>query len=212
MPVGRGQQLLDRLVAWSPVLLLGGLAALTYWLDAQVQPPPAHADAAKRHAADIFIDNFRAQSFDTEGRLREAIGAQRAQHYADDGAIDFASPTITITDPDQPRIVVTSEAGTLSADHETVNFKGNVRATRDAPSPGATDDKDKTGPITVLADTLRVQPKRGIASTDGPVTIEETRGIIRAVGMQLDNQAHTVKLDSAVRGTLQPGSIQLPAR
>ena len=27
----------DRLVAWSPVLLLGGLAALTYWLDAQVQ-------------------------------------------------------------------------------------------------------------------------------------------------------------------------------
>jgi len=28
----------DRLIAWSPVLLLGGLAALTYWLDAQVQP------------------------------------------------------------------------------------------------------------------------------------------------------------------------------
>ena len=28
---------IDRLVAWSPVLLLGALAALTYWLDAQVQ-------------------------------------------------------------------------------------------------------------------------------------------------------------------------------
>ena len=35
----RTKLLLDRLTAWSPVLLLGGLAALTYWLDAQVQAP-----------------------------------------------------------------------------------------------------------------------------------------------------------------------------
>jgi LPS export ABC transporter protein LptC len=51
---------------------------------------------------------------------------------------------------------------------------------------------------------MRVVPKQGRASTEGPVTIEEPRGIIRAVGMELDNQAHTLKLKSAVRGTLQP--------
>ena len=36
------------------------------------------------------------------------------------------------------------------------------------------------------------------------VTIEEPRGIIRAVGMELDTQAKTLKLKSAVRGSLQP--------
>ena len=47
-------------------------------------------------------------------------------------------------------------------------------------------------------------PKKGRAETDGPVTIEEPRGIIHGVGMVLDNDAQTIKLKSAVRGTLQP--------
>ena len=33
----RTREIIDRFIAWSPVLLLGALAALTYWLDAQVQ-------------------------------------------------------------------------------------------------------------------------------------------------------------------------------
>jgi lipopolysaccharide export system protein LptC len=214
--MNRGQQFVDRLVAWSPVLLLGGLAALTYWLDAQVQIPPARPDASKRHAADIFIDNFRGESFDAEGRLRQSLGARRAQHYADDDTIDFASPTIALSDPDQPRIVVTADAGSLSGDRETVNFKGNVHATRDADAAAsgnasgadAQEPSKGVGPITVLADTLRVVPKQGTASTDGPVTIEEPRGIIHAVGMDFDNQAHSLKLRSTVRGTLQPHVVE----
>ena len=39
MAVDHTRALLDRLVAWSPVVMLGALAALTYWLDAQVQAP-----------------------------------------------------------------------------------------------------------------------------------------------------------------------------
>jgi lipopolysaccharide export system protein LptC len=202
--VSRGQQLIDRLVAWSPVLLLGSLAALTYWLDAQVQPPPQRPDTTRRHAADIFIDNFRGESYDADGKLRQSLGARRAQHYADDETVDFVAPTMTLTEPTQPRIVVTAESGSLSGDRETVNLKGNVHATREAETGAARDGEQPSGPITVIADTMRVVPKEGRASTDGPVTIEEPRGIIRAVGMELDNQAHTLKLKSAVRGTLQP--------
>jgi len=36
------------------------------------------------------------------------------------------------------------------------------------------------------------------------VTIEEPRGIIESVGLELDNKAKTLKLKSGVRGTLQP--------
>jgi LPS export ABC transporter protein LptC len=205
--MNRRQQTIDRLVAWSPVMLLAGLAGLTYWLDAQVQAPPRRADASQRHAADIFIDNFRAESFDADGKLRQAIGARRAQHYADDDTIDFATPTITLTEPDQPRIVVTADSGSLSGDRETVHLKGNVRAMRAAGGAAASDGVQPSGPITVLTDTLRVVPKQGRATTDGPVTIEEPRGIIRAVGMELDNHAQTLKLKSSVRGTLQPHAV-----
>ncbi|MBA3774968.1 MAG: LPS export ABC transporter periplasmic protein LptC, partial [Betaproteobacteria bacterium] len=39
------------------------------------------------------------------------------------------------------------------------------------------------------------------------VTIEDPRGIIRAVGLEIDNKARTVKLTSNVRGTLQPRAL-----
>ena len=51
----RTREILDRLVAWAPVLLLGALAALTYWLDAQVQPPAALAGFAG-HAVRLEVD------------------------------------------------------------------------------------------------------------------------------------------------------------
>ena len=44
----RGQAWFDRLIAWSPVLLLGALAALTYWLNAQVQVAGPSFDGSGR--------------------------------------------------------------------------------------------------------------------------------------------------------------------
>jgi lipopolysaccharide export system protein LptC len=200
--MNRGRRFVDRLVAWSPVLLLGSLAALTYWLDAQVQPQPARPDGGRRHAPDIFIDNFRGESFDAKGELRQSLSARRAQHYADDQTVDFTAPAMGLNDPNGQRISITADRGSLSGDRETVMLRGNVRAVREAP-PGARAG-EPSGPIKVTSETMRVVPKLGRASTDGPVTIEEPRGIINAVGMELDNQAHTLKLKSGVHGSLQP--------
>lgn len=202
----RRRALIDRLVSWSPVLLLGGLAALTYWLDAQVQSDNARRDGTARHDPDMYIENFRAVSFDAEGALRQSLAAKRAEHHPDDESVDFVAPSLALTDPGRPRMAITADTGTLSGDHETVTFRGNVRATRDALPEGSTPAAagDPKGPITLTSETLRVVPKKGLASTDGPVTVEEPRGIINAVGMSVDNDAHTIKLKSAVHGTLSP--------
>jgi LPS export ABC transporter protein LptC len=196
--------LIDRLVAWSPVFLLGGLAALTYWLDAQVQADTARRDGSARHDADMFIEEFRAVSFDAEGRLRQSLAARRAEHHPDDESVDFTMPSLALTDPGRPRMAITADAGTLSGDHEMVTFRGNVRATRDAIPDGTPAGNEPKGPITFTSETLRVIPKKGRAETDGPVTVEEPRGIIHSVGMTVDNEAHTIKLRSGVHGTLSP--------
>ena len=72
----RTRAFVDRLIAWSPVLLLGGLAALTYWLDAQVQPSMAHRDGSTRHDPDLFLVNFRATNFDPEGKPRTSVAGR----------------------------------------------------------------------------------------------------------------------------------------
>ena len=196
---------IDRLVAWSPVILLGGLAALTYWLDAQVQADTARRDGTARHDPDMYIEDFRAVSYDADGKLRQSLAAKRAVHHPDDESVDFTDPSLALTDPGRPKMSITASAGTLSGDRETVTFRGNVRATRDAlPEGAARDGNEPQGPITLSSDALRVVPKKGLAEADGPVTVEEPRGIIHAVGMVVDNEAHTIKLKSGVHGTLSP--------
>jgi len=198
-----GRSLYDRAVAWSPVLLLGSLAALTYWLDAQVQSAPPRLDGASRHDPDLFVDNFRAVTYDAEGRVRQSLSARRAKHFPDDETIEFEAPSLTLTTPGEPAITLVADEGTLAGDRERVTFRGNVRAAR-AAAGGTGPAGAPAGPVTLTTDLLRVTPKAGRAETDRPVTIEEPRGIIRGVGMELDNQARTVRLKSSVRGTLYP--------
>lgn len=197
----------DRLVAWSPVLLLGGLAALTYWLNAQIQPPAPRDGGAGRHDPDLYLENFRAATYDAAGNLLQSLAAKRAQHYPDDDSVDLVSPSLVLTDPGKPRLSISADAGTVSGNREVVTLTGNVRASRDAAAPKAPRDGLPAGPVTVTTEHLRIVPKLARAETDRAVTIEEPRGIIRGVGMVLDNNAHTFRIRSAVRGTLQPHSL-----
>jgi lipopolysaccharide export system protein LptC len=201
----RGRRIVDRLVAWSPVLLLGSLAALTYWLDAQIQSPALRRDGTTRHDPDLYIENFRALSLDPEGRARQSLSAKRAQHYPDDGSVDILAPSLVLTDPGRPTLSVVADTATVPGDRETVVLSGNVRAVREA-APAENAGNGGNGPVTLTTEFLRVEPKLGRASTDKAVTIEEPRGIIHSVGMELDNKARTLKLLSGVRGTLQPES------
>lgn len=197
---------LDRLVSWSPVLLLGGLAALTYWLDAQVQSSGRRDDGSSRHDPDLYIERFSAVTFDVEGRVRQMLAASRAEHFPDDGSVELITPALSLTEPGKPRLAVTAETGKVSGDRELVTLSGHVRATRDA-VPATARDRNPVGEATFATDRLRVIPKEARAETDSLVTIEEARGIIQGVGMVLDNNSRTVRLKSAVRGTLQPNLV-----
>jgi lipopolysaccharide export system protein LptC len=196
---------LDRATAWSPVLLLGGLAALTYWLDAQVQPPTPRRDGSMRHDPDLFIQGFRAVTLDAQGRPLQTIAGKLARHFGDDQTTEFTEPMLAQTEAGKPAFRVTAARGKLTGDRKEVFFTGNVRAVRDAgpPTPGTA----ATGPVTVTTEYLHVIPDKEIARTDKAVTIEEPRGIIRSVGLELDNKAKTLKLNSSVRGTLEPQAL-----
>src|SRR6185369_2006124 len=103
-----GRKLLDRLTNWSPVLLLGSLAALTFWLDAQVTAPTPRRDGSERHDPDLFVERFRAVNFDAEGRVRQSLAAARAELFPDDDATDFSAMSLVVTDPETPRVEVTA--------------------------------------------------------------------------------------------------------
>ena len=200
----RTRQLLDRMTAWSPVLLLGGLAALTYWLDAQILAPTGDRTGAPRHEPDMYIENFRAVSLGADGKPRQSISAERAEHFGDDQTTELVGPRVALTEPGRPLLALTAQHGKLSADRETATFRGDVHAVRDSPAGGAADGTPG-GRFTLRTEELHVQTREQRFTTDKSVTIEEPRGIIRGVGLEYDNVAKTAALKGRVSGTMQPG-------
>jgi lipopolysaccharide export system protein LptC len=196
----------DRLVAWSPVLLLGALAALTYWLDAQVQPPTVRGDGSSRHDPDLFLQDFRAVTFDANGKPREALSAQSAEHFPDDGSAELAQPHLSLTEPGRPTLTISADRGRIAGDREHGDFTGHVRLER-AADPTPAKGGEPSGPVTLTTDLLHVFTKEQRVQTDAPVTIEEPRGIIRGRGLEFDNKEKRVRITSHVSGTLQPQAI-----
>jgi lipopolysaccharide export system protein LptC len=199
---------LNRLTAWSPVLLLGALAALTFWLDAQVQAPLARRDGSTRHDPDLFLVNFRAVNFDENGKPRETLAAKRGEHFPDDDSAALIDPMFKITQSGKPAFTVTADKGTISGDREHAYFTGHVLAQRDAETAAPGPGRDPAGTLTLSTDYLHVIPKAEKVETDRRVTIREPRGIIEGVGLEFDNKSKVVRLKSRITGTFEPQPIK----
>ncbi|MBS0327553.1 MAG: LPS export ABC transporter periplasmic protein LptC [Proteobacteria bacterium] len=201
----RTRVLVDRLVAWSPALLLAGLAALTWWLDAQIQPAATRADGSKRHDPDLFLQDFRALTFDAAGNLRESLSAKRAEHFPDDDSTVLTAPMLLLTQTGRPALSVTADQGIVAGDRDSGEFRGNVRVVREA-GPAA-QGTDATGPVTLTTDSLHVEANEQRVDTRAAVTITEPRGIIRGRGLTYDNKTHILHIDSNVSGSLAPRAL-----
>jgi lipopolysaccharide export system protein LptC len=199
----RRRVFVDRIIAWSPVLLLGALAAFTYWLDAQVQPPTARRDGSSRHDPDLFLENFKAITFDAKGKPKETLSAVRADHFPDDDSAELTEPSLALSETDRPTMTITADRARIDGDRNQGDFTGNVRVERDA-SVTKSDDGGPSGPVKLATESLHVMTREQRVQTDRAVTIEEPRGIIRGKGLDFDNKAKTVRLKSNVSGTLQP--------
>jgi len=226
----RRRNAIDRIVAWSPVLLLGALAALTYWLDAQVQAPSARRDGSSRHDPDLCLQDFKAITFDAQGRPRETLLAARAEHFPDDDSAELTKPSLALSETGQPTLTITADRGKMDGDRNQGDFIGNVSVERvEAPANGndgapakassgasgkagdagaakANDTADQ-GPVKLVTESLHVTTRDQRVQTDRAVTIQDPRGIIRGKGLEFDNKSKTVRLKSNVSGTFQPQDI-----
>ena len=203
MSVDRTRRWLDRTSAWSPLLLLGALAALTWWLDAQVADTGLPRNGGMRHDPDLIIEGVRVVELDAQGKPVQTLQAISARHFPDDGTIEFEGPRVVMSQPDRPQFTVESNKGRVSGDRSNAYFEGNVRASRAGESEKGADG-DPAGPMTLKTEFLHVIPKEDRAQTDRPVTIEEPRGIIHANGLVLDSTSRTLNLKGNVHGTMSP--------
>ena len=180
----------DRLIAWSPAILLLLLVILTWWLDARVSAPN-QLGGSNESDPEFYIEGFKAVRMNPDGSRRYELTGTRLTHYGELGGTRLDSPGLLYHDYDRAPLTVNADTAEIEGGGENVYFRGNV--TIDRPAFGST-------PSLGLATTyLHVMPEQEIARTDQPVTMTEGNSTARAVGLEFDNKARKIQLLSTVQ-------------
>jgi lipopolysaccharide export system protein LptC len=175
------------------VVLLGTLAMLTYWLDAQVQRGDGSSATANADP-DYYLENFAATRYGKDGSIVQQLAAKRLTHFGNDRPTEVTAPQLITTTPGKPALRVRADRGTVSADNENVWLAGNVVGERDA-SPGHSK-------LTISTDYLHVIPRLEKADTNTKVTMTDANGTHTGNAMEADNKARVVRLRNGVTGLL----------
>lgn len=186
-----------RLTTLVPVVLVGMLVALTFWLDTIAQPAPRSLGGS-RHDPDYIVDNLSAMRMGETGLASYTLSAAKLMHYPDDDSTVLSTPKFVSHPAAQAPVTITASQAVVSANGQHVYFQDNVRVTR-AASRDASE-------LVARTDFLHVVPDLGIAKTDRAVTITDAATTVTAVGLELDSETRVLKLQSRVRGTYDPAA------
>ena len=186
----------ERLTAWVPVILIGMLAALTFWLDRAVQPGARDPGGASRHDPDYIVDNLSAVRMGGAGMASYTLSAVKMVHYPDDDTTLLATPRFVSYGSANAPVTITASEAVVSAKGDHVYFQDDVRVTRAA--------YGEHSELLMRTTFLHVIPDDHIAKTDRPVTIIDAATVVTAVGLELNSETRILKLLSNVRGTYDP--------
>lgn len=194
----------DHWLAYAPILLLAGLAGLSYWLDQRVQPLAADDGADSRDQPDFIVDDVRATRMNLDGQPRYALAARRMTHYREgDTSALLEAPTLTHYDENKAPVTISANQGRLSGDGDHAYFIGNVIVRQPA--------SDEQEEMIMRTSFLHVIPDSNLAKTDREVTLVKGNSTVKSVGLEFNNETQTVKFLSKVRGTLEtPPKAPLP--
>jgi len=176
-----------------PLIVLGVLALITFWIDHTVKLQAPKIDGSSRHDVDYFLENFVTTRTDAHGNLRHVLAAVEMRHYPDDDSTELIRPRFTQYGENRPATQIEGQKGRVSSNGEVVVFDGNVVVTRQAYADRAE--------MRLYTDHLKILPKEEKASTDSEVTIiQPPNSKVIAQGMSYDKATEELTLSSRVKG------------
>lgn len=146
-----------------PLILMGFMALITFWINKAVEQQMPRIDGSERHDPDYTMENFVTKQTDEDGNLNHVLDAVKMTHYPDDDSTVLEKPKFTQYAEDKPYTKIDGDHGNVSSDGEEIEIIDNVVIVREA-----YDDK---GEMRVLTDQIMLFIDLELAKTDRPVTI-----------------------------------------
>jgi lipopolysaccharide export system protein LptC len=174
------------------IIVLLVLTGVSFWAsrqhDTRLQEPLAGLDPK----LDYVLRDFELQFFDEQGHPTINLRAPELRNNPELQMGTIEQPVFRLN---QPGLTwnLTAESATVTADKEHVHLVGQVNILRHEPATGALAELNTTEVM------IEVTPQT--ASTDAPVSIQDSFSQIDAVGLDLDMKTNTFTLKQQVRAT-----------
>jgi len=191
-------RLWDRLSIYLPVVLMGLLALMSYWL---VRNTPIFAapgvQQAPRSEPDYNMRRFTVRNFEADGRLKSEISGERVQHYPDTDRLEIEQPRVRGLGAGGALTRASADRAVSNGDGSELQLIGNARVQREATASGAP-------PLQFSSEFLHAFIREDRVSSHKPVTL--VRGADRIEGASLDynDRDKVLELRGNVRAVLAP--------
>ncbi len=189
----------DRVTIYLPVILMGVLAAGTYWLARNT--PSFSAPSVQQpltHEPDYFLRKFSVKSFDPSGRLKSEINGTEARHFPDTDTLEVDQPRIRSYDEKGALTIATARRALSNADGSELQLIGDavvVREARDA--QGQPQPK-----LEIRGEFLHLFMQAERIRSHKPVTLQRGGDVFTSDRLDYDNLERVLQMQGRVRGTL----------
>jgi lipopolysaccharide export system protein LptC len=167
------------------------LVLLGNWLTEQgVKQVDRHLAPETAVQQDYYLNDVTITELDEQGQPQHRLQARQLSHFSATEQSELQQPDLVIMEQNRVAWHVVAEHGSLNQRQDMVLLQGKVRLTQ----------SDEQAPLQLTTPALRIQPKKGRADTDQPVTLTQGNTRIQAIGMQIEQQEQRLLLLSQVRG------------
>lgn len=192
-------RLWDRVLSALPLVMMGILAALSWWL-ARNTPRPSDnvAPAALRHEADYTMTGFSVVGYAPNGHQRSRLEGDTLRHFPDTDTVEVDGVRLRAVD-EMGRITLGSARRALSnGDGSQVRLMGDARVVRE---PGPREAAGER--IEFRGEFLEVFTETDRLRSHLPVTVATGRGELRAGSLDYNHLERIGQLGGRVTGELR---------
>ena len=191
------------LLRLTPLLLMGTLTLVTFWLVQKVTPSEKSSlERVRLHEPDYTITNGALSALNEIGNTKYRILGNKVTHYDDDASIDILTPRMRLFQLDKAPVTVKSDTGHLDGDLTILDLIDNASIFR--PAQAATASQAATLRILASSAYFKVLINDDIIETNRPVTLEQGMSIMQSTeGGRFNNVEQSMTLLGQVKGRIE---------
>jgi lipopolysaccharide export system protein LptC len=186
-----------------PLILMGVLTLVTFWLVQKNTPPEKSAvERVRLHEPDYTITNGALSALNELGVTKYRILGNKVIHYDDDASIDILAPRMRLFQADKPPVTVKSDTGHLDGDLTILDLIDNASIFR--PAQAATASQAATLRMLASSTYFKVLINDDIIETNRPITLEQGMSTMHSnEGGKFNNVEQSMMLLGQVKGRIE---------